>query len=44
MRLQAINEGFADAGETIQMIAAIGVASFGFAAEFRIPTDGLVRP
>jgi len=41
---RSIHEGFAGAGETIQMIAAIGVASPGFAAGFRIPTDGLVRP
>jgi hypothetical protein len=41
---RSIHEGFAGAGETIQMIAAIGVASTGFAPGFRIPTDGLVRP
>mgnify|MGYP001117354387 FL=1 len=41
---RSVPEGFAGAGETIQMIAAIGVASTGFVPGFRIPTDGLVRP
>ncbi len=41
---RSVHDGFAGAGETIQMIAAVGMASDGFAEGFRIPTDGLVRP
>jgi hypothetical protein len=41
---RSVHEGFAGAGETIQMIAAIGVAPAGFAQGFRIPTGELVRP
>jgi hypothetical protein len=41
---RSVHEGFAGAGETIQMIAAVGVASAGFAEGFRISTDELVRP
>jgi hypothetical protein len=41
---RSVHQGFAEAGETIQMIAAVGAASPGFAAGFRIPTDELVRP